>query len=126
MAYKLTAIYNKAFTLEKFCPTTSVPVNILEDINVEKVEFSGERKIEREILLTNEKERKVKVIAIVQKRAAVKGELLKQRDNQLRANCVYLGDTIPISIRIEHIGVMVRDKAITAQLLRSVYYGRNK
>lgn len=37
-----------------------------------------------------------------------------------------LGDVIPISVTIEHIGVMVRDKALSIQLLRSVYYGKNK
>ncbi|GAN09456.1 hypothetical protein MAM1_0269d08985 [Mucor ambiguus] len=108
VSYRLAAIYNKAYTLEKFCPTASVLINILEDINVEKAEFAGEQRIEKELLLSGETTRKVRVSTVVAKRAAVKG------------------DVIPISVTIEHIGVMVRDKALSIQLLRSVYYGRNK
>ncbi|KAF1797038.1 hypothetical protein V8B55DRAFT_1485083 [Mucor lusitanicus] len=108
VSYRLVAIYNKAYTLEKFCPTASVSINILEDINVDKAEFAGEQRIEKELLLSGETTRKVRVSTVVGKRAAVKG------------------DVIPISVTIEHIGVMVRDKALSIQLLRSVYYGRNK
>ncbi|CAO3652302.1 unnamed protein product [Mucor fragilis] len=108
VSYRLIAIYNKAYTLEKFCPTASVSINILEDINVDKAEFTGEQRIEKELLLSGETTRKVRVSTVVAKRAAVKG------------------DVIPISVTIEHIGVMVRDKALSIQLLRSVYYGRNK
>ncbi|KAK4514353.1 uncharacterized protein ATC70_001946 [Mucor velutinosus] len=108
VSYRLVAIYNKAYTLEKFCPTASVSINILEDINVDKAEFAGEQRIEKELLLSGETTRKVRVSTVVAKRAAVKG------------------DVIPISVTIEHIGVMVRDKALSIQLLRSVYYGRNK
>lgn len=61
--------------LEKFCPTTSASINILEDINVDKSEFAGEQKIEKELLLSGETTRKVKVATIVGKRAAVKGKL---------------------------------------------------
>jgi cytoskeletal protein CcmA (bactofilin family) len=61
--------------LEKFCPTTSASINILEDINVDKSEFAGELKIEKELLLSGETTRKVKVATIVGKRAAVKGKL---------------------------------------------------
>ncbi|CEP12266.1 hypothetical protein [Parasitella parasitica] len=109
VSYRLVAIYNKAFSvLEKFCPTTSMSINILEDINVDKAEYTGEQRIEKELLLSGEKTRKVKVSTIVAKRAAVKS------------------DIIPISVTIQHIGVMVRDKALSVQLLRSVYYGKNK
>lgn len=61
--------------LEKFCPTTSVSVNILEDINVDKSEFAGEQRIEKELLLSGETTRKVKVATVVGKRAAVKGKI---------------------------------------------------
>ncbi|KAL7316301.1 hypothetical protein PS15m_005412 [Mucor circinelloides] len=108
VSYRLVAIYNKAYTLEKFCPTASVSINILEDINVDRAEFAGDQQIEKELLLSGETTRKVRVSTVVAKRAAVKG------------------DVIPISVTIEHIGVMVRDKALSIQLLRSVYYGKNK
>lgn len=75
MSYRLIAIYNKAYTLEKFCPTASVSINILEDINVDKAEFTGEQRIEKELLLSGETTRKVRVSTVVAKRAAVKGEI---------------------------------------------------
>ncbi|RCI02359.1 hypothetical protein CU098_000500 [Rhizopus stolonifer] len=107
VSYQLTAVYDKAFSFsDMFSPSTSIPINMLENINVESVEFAGEQKFERELILSGET-RPVKVLTIVGKRAAVKG------------------DIIPISIEIEHIGVIVRDKAIRVQLLRSVYYGKN-
>ncbi|KAI8646680.1 hypothetical protein BD408DRAFT_359114 [Parasitella parasitica] len=109
VSYRLVAIYNKAFSvLEKFCPTSSISINILEDINVDKAQYAGEQRIEKELLLSGEKTRKVKVSTIVAKRAAVKG------------------DIVSIAVTIQHIGVMVRDKALSIQLLRSVYYGKNK
>ncbi|KAI9483688.1 MAG: hypothetical protein EXX96DRAFT_599982 [Benjaminiella poitrasii] len=105
--YQLIAIYNKPLHVERLCPITSIDVNILEDINVESSKFAGEQRVNKELILTGET-RAVKVSTIIGKRAAVKG------------------DIIPISVTIEHIGVFVRDKAISIQLLRSVYYGRNK
>lgn len=74
MSYRLVAIYNKAYTLEKFCPTASVSINILEDINVDRAEFAGDQQIEKELLLSGETTRKVRVSTVVAKRAAVKGE----------------------------------------------------
>jgi hypothetical protein len=59
--------------LEKFCPTASSEVTILERINVEDADFIGEQKSEKELILTGET-RKVKVSTVVGKRAAVKGK----------------------------------------------------
>ncbi|KAL9557812.1 hypothetical protein MBANPS3_001203 [Mucor bainieri] len=126
VSYRLVAIYNKAYTLEKFCPTASVLINILEDINVDKAEFAGEQRIEKELLLSGETTRKVRVSTVVAKRAAVKGKKITSLCAWHQRLTEGTGDVIPISVTIEHIGVMVRDKALSIQLLRSVYYGRNK
>lgn len=78
VSYKLTATYNKTYTvLEKFCPTASVNVNILEDINVEKDGLLGEKKMEKELKLSNKK--KARVYVNIGKRAAVKGNFLKKQ-----------------------------------------------
>ncbi|KAI8372325.1 hypothetical protein EDC96DRAFT_500686 [Choanephora cucurbitarum] len=109
VSYELTATYNKAlfgFT-DLFSPSTSITINMLENVNVESVEFAGQQEFEKELMLSGESD-PVRVSTVIGKRAAVKG------------------DIIPISITIEHIGVIVRDRAIRAQLLRSVYYGKNK
>jgi hypothetical protein len=58
--------------LEKFCPTASANVNILEDINVEKEGLLGEKKMEKELRLSSKKNGKVFVT--IAKRAAVKGK----------------------------------------------------
>ncbi|GAA5805680.1 hypothetical protein EDC94DRAFT_698755 [Helicostylum pulchrum] len=104
VSYRLTATYNKVFTM--FSASATCFINVLEEINVESPEYRNDFKVEKELYLTGA-HKPVRVSTIIGKRAAVKG------------------DTIPISIKIEHIGVMVRDKAISVQLLRSVYYGRN-
>lgn len=105
--YHVTAILNKPYSfLQKLNASTTKSINILEDINVAAEEYKGEFKVEKKVYLSGE-QRPVTVSTVIKKRAAVKG------------------DTIPISVNIEHIGVMVRDKAISVQLLRSVYYGKN-
>ncbi|KAI8059700.1 hypothetical protein BDF21DRAFT_139762 [Thamnidium elegans] len=104
VSYRLTATYNKSFTM--FSASATCFINVLENINVESPEYRNDFKVEKELYLTGA-HKPVRVSTIIGKRAAVKG------------------DTVPISIKIEHIGVMVRDKAISVQLLRSVYYGRN-
>ncbi|KAG1055118.1 hypothetical protein G6F43_002907 [Rhizopus delemar] len=108
VSYRLVAVHNRPFVImEKFCSTATERITILEDINVEKNGLDKEHNQTRELTLTGET-RKVRVVIALGKRAAVKG------------------DTIPITITIHHIGVMVRDKAIKVQLIRYVYYGKNK
>jgi cytoskeletal protein CcmA (bactofilin family) len=72
--YRLTAIFNKPFTvLEKLSASTTTSINILEDINVESTEYCGDYKVEKELYLTGETSRPVKVSTVIGKRAAVKG-----------------------------------------------------
>lgn len=42
---------------------------------MDKAEFTGEQRIEKELLLSGETTRKVRVSTVVAKRAAVKGEI---------------------------------------------------
>ncbi|KAI9355240.1 hypothetical protein BD770DRAFT_444760 [Pilaira anomala] len=105
--YRLTAIFNKVTFFNSLNASTSLDINVLENINVKSLQYSQDLKVEKELMLEGAY-KPVRVSTTIGKRAAVKG------------------DTIPISIKIEHIGVMVRDRAISVQLLRSVYYGKNQ
>ncbi|RCH85176.1 hypothetical protein CU097_003840 [Rhizopus azygosporus] len=108
ISYRLIAVHNRPYVIVgKFCSMATETVTILEDINVEADDLKGEHTQTRELVLKGET-RKVKVVVSLGKRAAVKG------------------DIIPITVTIHHIGVMVRSKAIKIQLMRYVYYGKNK
>ncbi|KAI9276242.1 hypothetical protein BY458DRAFT_554724 [Sporodiniella umbellata] len=108
VSYRLVAVHNRPFIImEKFCSTTTETVTILEDINVEANGLNEPYDQTRELALTGET-RKVRVVINLGKCAAVKG------------------DTIPVKITVHHIGVMVRDRAIKVELMRCVYYGKNK
>lgn len=58
--------------VEKLCSTATEIVTILEKINVESDHFKGEYSVSTELALTGES-KKVKVIATLGKRAALKG-----------------------------------------------------
>lgn len=106
--YKITAVHNRPYMIvEKLCSTATEIVTILEKINVESDHFKGEYSVSTELALTGES-KKVKVIATLGKRAALKG------------------DTIPITVTIHHTGATAKKKGIQVQLLRYVYYGKNR
>ncbi|KAG0910433.1 hypothetical protein G6F33_007898 [Rhizopus arrhizus] len=108
ISYRLVAVRNRPYAImEKFCSTTTETVTIWEDINVESDELNREHHQIKEFALTKETD-KVKVTITLKKRGAVKG------------------DTIPIYVTIHHIGAITKEKGIKVQLVRYVYYGKNK
>ncbi|CAO3699129.1 unnamed protein product [Rhizopus stolonifer] len=103
VSYRLKAIYNGNFSLLKnVYPTARKSVAILEDINVESDRFNGPHTLTKDRALAGES-RNVRVEMTLPRLAAVKG------------------DTIPITIKIHHIGVMVRNRAIKVQLMKYVH-----
>ncbi|KAG2191544.1 hypothetical protein INT47_004667 [Mucor saturninus] len=106
VSYRITATLIKPFVFGRYSAQAIAPITVLENINVESEDYHGDIFVEKELCLFGTED-PVKVSTNIGKRAAVKG------------------DVIPIYVTVKHIGVMVRDKAISVQLLRSVYYGKN-
>ncbi|KAI8989600.1 hypothetical protein BDB01DRAFT_782443 [Pilobolus umbonatus] len=71
VAYRLTAIHNRNFTLEKARIATPKIINILEMIDVHEEDYLKTYHDSKEFALTGET-REVKVSTIIAKRAAVK------------------------------------------------------
>ncbi|KAI9261987.1 hypothetical protein BY458DRAFT_515510 [Sporodiniella umbellata] len=106
--YKIMAVHIRPYMImDKLCSTATETITILEKINVEADKYQGVYSETRELNVNNEN-KKAKVIAVLEKRAIVKG------------------DTIPIIVTIHHNGVTTRKNGVHVQLLRYVYYGKNK